>query len=35
MAMPVGQNKAEADNLRTNEKKWSKLLMAAGWNVIP
>lgn len=35
MARPVGQSKAEADNLRTNEKKWSKPLMAAGWNVIP
>lgn len=27
--------KTEAENLRTNEKKWSKPLMAAGWNVIP
>ena len=26
---------AETANLRTNEKKWSKPLMAAGWNVIP
>ena len=28
-------NKADTANLRTNEKKWSKPLMAAGWNVIP
>ena len=35
MARPIGQNKAEVDNLRTNEKKWSKPLMAAGRNVIP
>lgn len=28
-------NKAETANLRTNEKKWSKPLMDAGWNVIP
>lgn len=31
----VAPNKAEAANVRTNEKKWSKPLMAAGWNVIP
>ncbi|MGH6785347.1 MAG: helix-turn-helix domain-containing protein [Novosphingobium sp.] len=31
----VVRQKSEAANLRTNEKKWSKPLMAAGWNVIP
>jgi DNA-binding transcriptional regulator YhcF (GntR family) len=30
-----GNTKAASDNLRTNEKKWSKALMAAGWNVVP
>ncbi|MCV9999239.1 helix-turn-helix domain-containing protein [Pararhizobium sp. YC-54] len=29
------QEKADVERLRTNEKKWSKPLMAAGWNVIP
>lgn len=28
-------DRAETKNLRTNEKKWTKKLMAAGWNVIP
>ncbi len=28
-------NKVASENLRTNEKKWSKALMAAGWNVVP
>lgn len=35
MAKIVTPTKTEAENLRTNEKKWSKPLMAAGWNVIP
>ena len=35
MAKITVPNKTEAENLRTNEKKWSKPLMAAGWNVIP
>jgi hypothetical protein len=26
---------SEADSLRTNEKKWSKTLMDAGWTAIP
>lgn len=26
---------ADVENLRVNEKKWSKVLMDAGWNVIP
>lgn len=28
-------NKVDTETLRTNEKKWSKTLMDAGWNVIP
>lgn len=31
----IAPSKTEAENLRTNEQKWSKSLMAAGWNVIP
>ena len=35
MRNPTKPVKKDAENLRTNEKKWSKTLMAAGWNVIP
>lgn len=35
MKRKVDNSKAATENLRTNEKKWSKPLMAAGWNVIP
>lgn len=35
MASLADTRKTEVENLRTNEKKWSKTLMDAGWNVIP
>jgi DNA-binding transcriptional regulator YhcF (GntR family) len=35
MTKNTAPNKTEAAQLRTNERKWSKPLMAAGWNVIP
>lgn len=35
MVKSVSQERADVEKLRTNEKKWSKPLMAAGWNVIP
>lgn len=27
--------KADVDKLRTNEKKWTKALMATGWSAFP
>lgn len=35
MPKPTTTAKTDSATLRTNEKKWSKTLMAAGWNVIP
>ncbi len=35
MSTTVKPAEAEVDKLRVNEKKWSKPLMAAGWNAIP
>lgn len=35
MAKQQAQKNAEVAKLRTNEMKWSKTLMDAGWNVIP
>lgn len=34
MAQPVTA-KADAEKLRTNEKKWTKTLMATGWSAFP
>jgi DNA-binding transcriptional regulator YhcF (GntR family) len=31
----AGKNSADVQQLRSNEKKWSKPLMEAGWTVIP
>ena len=35
MDTAAATKKAETETLKTNEKKWSKTLMDAGWNVIP
>jgi len=35
MSSTTSVNKAEADTLKRNEKKWTKPLMDAGWNAIP
>lgn len=35
MATTVEKGKADVQTLKTNEKKWTKPVMAAGWNVIP
>ncbi len=35
MTNTVTPKEPEVDKLRVNEKKWSKLLMDAGWNAIP
>lgn len=35
MATASGVKSEEVEKLRINEKKWSKPLMAAGWNAIP
>jgi predicted transcriptional regulator len=35
MAIKILKKAADAASLKTNEKKWTKALMAAGWNVVP
>ncbi len=35
MSTMAEKGKADAQTLKTNEKKWTKAVMAAGWNVIP
>lgn len=35
MAKITPPTKTVSENLRTNEQKWTKPLMAAGWNVVP
>lgn len=35
MSNSTALNKAEAETLKRNEQKWSKILMQAGWNALP